>query len=256
MAKILIQGRFVGNRDVFTDPYLLVEQAKGGILTLTRKNTAYVEKPLVVVPAEYFEPWSIHVVYWGAGEFRYVTDYAEVRDKDAFMRQHYGCREGIIAEVAWGATPSQCVVMTFSPAFYEGKYQRIDRADRSANYVEELIPGFAARRLQYTNARREMFSGVNMSDSLADLEKQVDLLTQVVVTLAQKHLDDDERPKWFDQFVSIFNLNDSTKFKTPEENIEAIGETKSNLRQAQQVYFSKKSQIPDAVQNSRKVGSR
>src|SRR5690606_41238863 len=68
-----------------------------------------------------------------------VTDQAETRDKEAFMRQHFGCSEGIIAEVGWGATPDQCAVLAFCAATYEGDYRRFERHDRrSEEHTSEL----------------------------------------------------------------------------------------------------------------------
>src|SRR5690606_39794892 len=140
MAHIIIQNRFVepGTPD-FDAPLLVIEQGEGGRVTLRRANTPFSDRPIVIDPEQHFSPFALHVIYWGAGDFHYVTDQAETRDKEAFMRQHFGCSEGIIAEVGWGATPDQCAVLAFCAATYEGDYRRFERHDRrSEEHTSEL----------------------------------------------------------------------------------------------------------------------
>lgn len=238
MAHIVIQNEFVeGGAGNTEKPVIIVEQADG-VVTLRRENTPYRDQPLTIDPTIRFEPWKLHVIYWGAGQFHYVTDHAESRDKEAFMRQHFGCTEGIVAEVGWGATPDECAVLTFRPTYYEGEYHRFQRHDRSANFIDEVIPGFAARRIGYTNARRAALNAVRPHDSLAELEKQVDLLTDLVLRLVDKALPKSERPSWHAQFKAVFAQTDSTQFKCAADNIDAIAETKGRLRQMQKEYFA------------------
>lgn len=197
---------------------------------------------LTLNPDLHFKPWAIGSIYYSAyGEFHYVDDLAENRDKDAFMRSQYACREGVLIEVGWGATPADCAVVSFVETLYEGTDAlSIDRVDRTAGLVNDVIPGFAAQRLSYANARRELLKRISPLDSIGELEKQVDLLTGLVLQLMRQKSAKAGAPAWLAEFEKAIEQTSSVKGMTPEESIAAIKATKGNLREALASYHLNK----------------
>lgn len=234
----VIQSQIVSDVEAYEGRVLVVEVADGKV-SLRRVNGEKSGEPTLVLPEKHFSPWSVTSVYCTSfDEIILVNDVADTRDKDAFMRQSFSCSEGCIAEIGWGETPDDCAMVSFVPT-KASEPLHFDRADRSANFIDEAIPGFAAKRLKYVDARRKALRDIVPLDSIAELEKQVDLLSTLVFTLADK-LPEAERPAWYEAFKGVVSANSSTAFKASALNIADIEATKSKIRKIQVQYFTEK----------------
>lgn len=234
----VIQSQIVSDVEAYEGRVLVVEVADGKV-SLRRVSGEKSGEPTLVLPEKHFSPWSVTSVYCTSlNEIILANDVADTRDKDAFMRQSFSCSEGCIAEIGWGETPDDCAMVSFVPTKASG-YLHFDRADRSANFINEVIPGFAERRLKYVDARRKALKDIVPLDSIAELEKQVDLLSSLVFLLVDK-MPEAEKPIWYESFKGVVSTNSSTVFKTEAANIAEIEATKSKIRDIQVQYFTEK----------------
>ena len=237
MAHIIIQSRVIPKADYYQEPVVEITQA-GGSVTVTRKGA--VGEASFTIDASKFKPFSGAGIYWSQyGEFIYVDDLYENRDKDAFMRYAYACHEGALLSVGWGETPDQLAVVSYTPTVCVGEFKSFPRNDRSANFIDEVIPGFAAARTKYVEARTKALRDIVPLDSIADLEKQVDMLSELVFLLADE-LPAEKRPVWLDRFKDVVSAKSSAAFKSAAQNIDDIEATKSKVRDIQVRYFTEK----------------
>lgn len=90
-------------------------------------------------------------------------------------------------------------------------------------------------------ARRQTTMGISTQESVANLEKQVDLLTKLCVTLVQgSNLD---FPAWKNDFVSLVNKYCYTTVIEPSELLQEIALHKSKVRELQKQYHLIKSSM-------------
>jgi hypothetical protein len=91
-------------------------------------------------------------------------------------------------------------------------------------------------------AKRRLLSQVKAEDSLAALEKQVDLLSQLVITMAQS-LPSDQRPTWLDSFQTNLSQDTSTQFMGEVVSVADIHAHKTRMRTLQSAYFAQRSEV-------------
>jgi len=91
-------------------------------------------------------------------------------------------------------------------------------------------------------AKRRLLSQVKAEDSLAALEKQVDLLSQLVITMAQS-LPSDQRPTWLDSFQVNLSQDTSTQFMGEVVSVADIHAHKTRMRTLQSAYFAQRSEV-------------
>lgn len=91
-------------------------------------------------------------------------------------------------------------------------------------------------------AKRRLLSQVKAEDSLAALEKQVDLLSQLVVAMAQS-LPSDQRPTWLDSFQANLSQDTSTQFMGEVASVSDIHDHKTRMRTLQAAYFAQRGEV-------------
>ena len=91
-------------------------------------------------------------------------------------------------------------------------------------------------------AKRRLLSQVKAEDSLAALEKQVDLLSQLVMAMAQS-LPSDQRPTWLDSFQTNLSQDTSTQFMGEVVSVADIHAHKTRMRTLQSAYFAQRSEV-------------
>lgn len=242
--KLIVQNRVLQKEELDQHlpdrQYFVVTAIEGGV-QISRMNSGFDDYVFTAMSKDHFKPYHHSVMYWsGHGSIVLVDDVHESREKDAYVRFAHAANEGGFGAIAWGATPDDMVVIIYKPTYFtNGQPYHFERVDHTPNFINELIPGFAEIRMTNIRARRAVMSDIRPMDSIADLEKQVDLLTHLVFDLVGR-LPAEERPVWFDSYKSVVLANDSTKFKTAADNISDIAETKSFIRSNQEQYFASK----------------
>ena len=91
-------------------------------------------------------------------------------------------------------------------------------------------------------AKRRLLSQIKAEDSLAALEKQVDLLSQLVVAMAQS-LPSDQRPTWVDSFQANLSKDTSTQFMGEVASVSDIHDHKTRMRTLQAAYFAQRGEV-------------
>ena len=201
-------------------------------------NQGFDDHYLEIDPDTHFEQWGGANIYFGRfGDFVYATDIHENREKDAFIRTQYACN-GPIATLGWGKNKRELAIVSFIPVESELEVHTEEPVLRSALCIEKYIPEFAENRLRYINARRRALEATSPIDAIADLEKQVDLLSILVFKLIEAS--PGLAPNWYDEFKRVVETNSSSIFKTFAATIGDIELTKSHIRQIQMRYFVEK----------------
>ncbi len=198
------------------------------------------------IPAQEIKKESIpedgRVVYfWSHYGFGLVPalDYDDSRDSGAFYTSKYGCPEGAVLTIARrGAT---CVLVITSLCHAESDFVIRQVPGPSIELVDEFIPGFStAARAKKSRAKMELVRQINPLDSLTAIEKQVDLLTMLVLSLARKQ-PTAEQPAWLDELETVFSATSSVQEGSLEKAVESMGEYKAHIRALQEEYFHNRS---------------
>ena len=147
--------------------------------------------------------------------------------------------EAYIASVVPNSSGSEAVVILFAGARYDGPYDLCQGDVLTADIVNTYFPGYADLRLKWRKAKTALVYGVSPLDSLAALERQVDLLTMLVLTLAQQQ-PSDEQPPWLPQLSEVFGQTSSVSEESVISAIAAMKDYKSHIRSLQKEYFKKR----------------
>ena len=234
---IVIRTQGVKDFKSLTTPVFIIEETDTSFV-VTREHSNNRETCTILkkdVPddnrAVYF--WS----HFGLGLVE-ANDYDSSRDSSAFYMYKYGCPEGPIIAVA---RRGDVAVLVCGPTCHAKSDFVIRQVPGpSIKLVDEFIPGFSATaRAKKSRAKMELIRQVNPLDSLSALEKQVDLLTMLVLSLARKQ-PAAEQPAWLDELETVFNDTSSVQEDALEKAVASMGEYKSLLRALQDVYFKAK----------------
>jgi hypothetical protein len=240
--EVIVQNQTLNSEDVqiFDKPYYKITDG-GSYANISRMNAGHDSYFFTAEFSELFKPFHHVVLYWSAhGKIVYASDVHENRDKDAYMRFAYAAHEGAFGAIAFGATVDEVVMVVYAPThFVNGSTHYFPRNDHTPNFVNELIPGFAEKRMKTIDARRNILSKIQPLDSIAELEKQVDALSHIVFALVEA-IPEAALPEWYENFRSIVVTGDSLQFQQMSGNLDDINETKSTIRNAQVQYFNEK----------------
>jgi hypothetical protein len=91
-------------------------------------------------------------------------------------------------------------------------------------------------------AKRRLLSQIKAEDSLAALEKQIDLLSQLVISMAQS-LPSDQRPTWLNSFQVNLSQDTSIQFMGEVVSVADIHAHKTRMRTLQSAYFAQRSEV-------------
>lgn len=131
--------------------------------------------------------------------------------------------------------------------------EHLDASVKPASYLEPDSQGVTTPReylrtldseldafVKKIKAKRQLLSGLTPTDSLSALEKQVDLLTMLVLSLARKQ-PTAEQPAWLDELETVFNNTSSVQEDALEKAVTSMGEYKARIRALQEEYFKNRS---------------
>ena len=146
---------------------------------------------------------------------------------------------GYIASIVPNEEGSECVVVLYSPVKFDGEFDISYGHAKTATVVEKYFPGYAAQRLAWRDAKSALVKRISPLDAIADAEKQIDLLSMLVISLAEKQ-PEDERPEWLPQFKAAVEQGSSLQFKGADKAIADVAERKAQIRALQGQYFKAK----------------
>ena len=238
---IILRSQFIEKTEGYQAPLVSIH-ADDVDLIVKRLNAG--DGAALRLSAADFQPWQYKYFYWSftKGGFLQADDFANSRDGDAFMRSHRGCHEGPILTVARGEANELFVVVS-QPTHTDLPFTVYEKFGSSTSILGDVIPGFLdGPFMRSVIAKNDLIEQVNPMSMLAEQEKQIDLLSMLVISLAEKQ-PEDERPDWLSRFKTIIERESSLQFKGPAKAIEDIGERKAHIRSLQEQYFKTKNGV-------------
>lgn len=235
---IILKTSFIENHKDFKDPLTVIEQAPSGY-TVTRRNAGAGDS--LALRASDIEPWGMKFYYWSFTGHGFVecVGIDDSRDADAFMRSRYGCAEGPVLAVARGGVDELALVL-LQPVFTSCPWTRHQGFGSSIDAVDQVVPGFASSaRAVAALAKRDLLGQVSPINMLAEQEKQIDLLSMLVVELAEKQ-PENERPDWLPAFKAMLEQHSSVQFKGAAGALSDVAGRKAAMRDLQRAYFAKR----------------
>ena len=235
---IILKTGFIDNVDEFTDPLVFIEQAPDGY-QITRRNAGAGE-PLTLRASD-LPPWGMKLYYWsftGHG-FMEGVGFEDNRDADSFMRSRFGCNEGPVLSVARGLGDELALIL-FKPTHTDLAWTRQQGFGSSIEAFDQALPGFSCSPQAVTNlAKRDLLRQVGPINMLAEQEKQIDLLSMLVVDLAQKQ-PLEQQPHWLAAFKAMLEQHNSVQFKGVASALADVEQRKARMRDLQRAYFAQR----------------
>lgn len=234
---IVIKSGTISQEAESTTPYLEVTGG-GGSYTVTRHNDG--QGPSITVSVSDIAPWDRKLYYWSYYGDGFVSpvNYEDSRDEQAFMQSRFGVRD--VSFVAARGGNDELVIVTRSPTKTSLTYSQYSQHGPVIEAIDSAIPGYkTSQRARANKAKRDLLAMVNPMDMLAEQEKQLDLVSMLVVDLAER-LPEADRPIWLASFKSMLQQQNSTQYKGSAGCISDILERKTFIRGLQSAYFAER----------------
>ena len=183
-----------------------------------------------------FKPCELQFLVTSQRELGIIEQslYVDSRDWASVMRHKDFFR--MFGAVYFGPTPEESVLIISSSMFASDGVEVIKQEYAPYGAAASTVCPSAVAVRKRNGAKLELISKINPLDSLAAMEKQVDLLTLLVLTLAAKQ-PKDEQPEWLDALNTVFSETGSIDEGNIEASIKSMGDYKAHIRQLQEQYF-------------------
>ncbi len=205
--------------------------------------TIHREKPstpvgIMLDPNEYFVPWTVNRLYLSRLGYCFI-DKTPDQDRDSIsaLIALHALDSRPYAVIAWGATAADCLVLCWRPTFPEVPYTSSGQSIDVFSKIELFLPGFMDNAGKKKKAKVRLLSRINMMDQISELEKQIDLLTKILIAVVMKTTTAGERPAWWPRFRSIMETYDSTSLKGVDASLDDIEARKILIRQIISDYY-------------------
>ena len=222
--------------DVINTTYVKIESIDGGCV-LSMFNAGGNGEQLLV-KTEDFPEESRTPIFWSRSGSGFILrpDAPRWRDLESYLAYNFGCRDGAVGVIC--KVDGELYLIFVVPILLVG-LESIAAAgnESSIESLDKIIPGYTKRQnIMADRAKTDLLSEINPVDVLSDLEKQVDLLTSLVLTLADS-VPKANLPEWVGSFKAMHTANSSLQFSGEQSAIAATFATKAKLRKAQARYF-------------------
>lgn len=213
------------------DALLAITRPANHLVIAGRNSTAQNFNEFVLIPSLYFKPWTLARVYFReAGGNIYDVAVENSRDQLAALQLLYNVPDQPHAQIFWGGTEAECAVIGTKPCYCTEPHLAYPHTTSWGDRLELMVPGYEAFYGRRAAAKAKLLRKLQTQDSLAEAEKQVDLLTAMVLELVQRVVPPAERPAWWQNFAEVMSAHDSTAIKGREAAIADIASRKATIR--------------------------
>ncbi|GAB4059073.1 hypothetical protein [Uliginosibacterium sediminicola] len=144
---------------------------------------------------------------------------------------------------AAGEEPTMIIVDKCCPAGdFEYSLLPPELSGGSLISVVESISPAASRRVRNMNAKVRLLHQIVPQDAVAALEKQVDMMMQLIAPLLDL-IPEEKRPEWSGDFLAAVEKHSAAGVRAPAELIEDISAQKAVIRAAQGAYFAERASV-------------
>jgi hypothetical protein len=182
---------------------------------------------------------GILVLYWSpVNDFVYIPDDVSINSvgTESYIRYSKAANKTLAAFIS---NPEQTdfVGVIYEGVIYDGAFSECFYDCATAQAVDLVFPGYSTTRLAHRHAKSSLLTKIGTHESLSSLEKQVDMLTRLVLDLIGAQSG---------QYPSAVLLNqlladaDANAGKEPGQTYEKIKSFKTKLRAAQAAYFAER----------------
>jgi len=222
--------------DVIKTPCLKIEAVTNGCVLSMINANGNGEK--YTVNADDFSDESRTTIFWSRSGRGFIlrSDTIRWRDLENYLAYFDGCRDGAIGVIC--KVDGEIYLLSTMPLLLVGlDYIAAAGNESSIESLNKIVPGYVDRpNVKIERAKSDLMREINPVDILSDLEKQVDLLTSLVLVLADS-VPKANLPGWVGSFKTMHTANSSLQFSGEQAGIAATFATKAKLRQAQSRYF-------------------
>lgn len=240
--KISVRGKLLESDSAVSDGFFSVEVVDEStcILSYTGFGGEVKSIDLSINDLGAYESMTIH--YSPTHGFLPVKNSVNSRDTDAFYSYYYNCKEGISACFARGGSSDTALTLYGSTKAGNWVNESFDMPMSNTALLDKFLPGFASNFGRRRDAKVKLMSSISPLDSLSSLEKQVDLLTSLVVQLAAL-IPGSDALSLVSKIKGVVDQAGSNENKTDDEAVDSITTFKKSLRQAQEVYFTQRQAV-------------
>lgn len=181
------------------------------------------------------------VLHWSSVYGFLVSD-ADSLVNDKELAAYLGYARNVdknVAALVLNESGTEAAAVFYAPIQYDGQTVLSDKTCSTAEAVESVFPGSLEQRMRFRNAKIDLLRKIGSHDSLSALEKQVDLLTALVVQLAQL-VPEDSRPSLCAKLNQLIGSVGANQGKPDDEVIEKIVQFKGVMRTCQAEYFAQR----------------
>lgn len=181
------------------------------------------------------------IVHWSP-VYGFLTSDADhlVNDKDLNSYLSYARNvDRNVAAIVLNEQGTEAAAVFYGVIDCDGEVILSEKNCATAAAIEQVFPGVYASRMRFRNAKVELLRKVGSHDSLSALEKQVDLLTALVVQLAQ-HVPAESRPALASKLEQLLIGTGANQGKADDAVIETVAQFKGLMRSFQAEYFAQR----------------
>lgn len=144
-----------------------------------------------------------------------------------------------IASIVLNNTGTEAAAVFYAPIVFDGTALLSDKHCSTAEAVDLVFPGSFEQRMRFRKSKIGLLRKVGAHDSLSALEKQVDLLSELVIQIADL-IPGSENTPLISKVRQLIDQSSANRGKTNEQVLEKILEFKRGMRNAQASYFEQR----------------
>lgn len=164
-----------------------------------------------------------------------TSDIEADKDKFSYYKQRYQINSLPFASI-FKADDIKVLKVIDEVKVEEGVTFELAESGQISDQVSKYIPDWKQRFGAKRSAKLRLLESVSNQSVLSELEKQVDLLSEVVFALVEGN----QAPSWFNDYKTAIQSTTSANSKSKQELIADISDVKSKVRTAVSNYKNEK----------------